>query len=293
MQKNSIVSQPSARTLAQWLHDCTKLLTESAVTTPRLDTLVLTEYCLNHDRAWILAHPEFKLTATQIDKLKNLLNRRALHEPLAYILERQEFYGAEFKITSSVMQPRPESEAFIDLLRELIASHELTIDQDKIIEIADVGCGSGVLGITAALQFPNCRVTLLDIDKNALNIAKFNVDKFTLNISTVESDLLSASNHNYTVLLCNLPYVPDKYPLVNRAAQYEPPKALFGGKDGLDVYRKLFNQIQKRPEKPLYILSESLVFQHQEMTLIAHESGYKAVKTLGLVQTFRLSQTVR
>ncbi|HEY5442641.1 MAG TPA: peptide chain release factor N(5)-glutamine methyltransferase, partial [Candidatus Saccharimonadales bacterium] len=240
-------------------------------------------------RAWLLAHPEHELSPAQIAKLEKLLNRRAGHEPLAYIRGKAEFYGREFVLTPAVLQPRPESETMIDLLKALPlfdASADPATKKRAHLCLADIGTGSGALGITALLELPQITVDLIEIDPKALKIAKINVDKFTLSISPIRSDLLAQVTQNYDILLCNLPYVPDDFH-INRAASKEPALAIFGGPDGLDLYRRLFQQIQNLSKKPLYILTESLPPQHQELEKLARAAGFHLQQESDFIQVFK------
>ncbi len=279
-------------TIDEWLINSERSLSAAGIETARLDALVLLEYVTGRDRSWLLAHPEYKLSPAYEEELKKLLKRRATHEPLAYILGRCEFYGREFVLTPDVLQPRPESETMIELLKALHLfdrSSQKTSQNDalagNVVRLADVGAGSGALGITTALELDNILVDLLEIDPKALAVAKINVDKFTLNVSVMHSDLLAGSSQNYDILLCNLPYVPDNFQL-NPAAMREPRIAIFGGPDGLDVYRKLFNQVKNRAKKPLYILSEALPPQHGMMRSIARGAGYKEAQAEDFIQVF-------
>jgi HemK-like putative methylase len=140
----------------------------------------------------------------------------------------------------------------------------------------------------AKLELPLIEVDLIDIDKRALKVAKMNVDKFTLNIRILHSDLLAEAPKDYNVLLCNLPYVPDNHKL-NQAATHEPRVAIFGGKDGLDLYRELFVQIRERPNKPLYILCENMPDRHELLTDIAKAAGYGLQMSEDFIQVFRQS----
>lgn len=272
----------------EWLKQAEKQLEVIGSGSARLDALVLMEYCLGINRAQILAEPYTELSTAQLAKLEKLLKRRTLHEPISYILERTEFYGRDFVITSAVLEPRPESETMIDMFMAI--AKDLHLDQKdfssrRLLRIADVGSGSGALGITAALEAPNTSVDLLDIDSTTLKIAKINVDKFTLSINIIKSDLLDHSAMDYDILLCNLPYVPDDYH-INQAATHEPRIAIFGGSDGLSLYRKLFLQVSKLPKQPLYILTEALPFQHTELQDIARHQGYQLEKTDDFIQLF-------
>ena len=262
--------------VATWLAQAQQQL--SKISTARLDALVLLEDCSGKDRGWLLAHPEHELSDEQVAKLKKLLARRALHEPLAYLRGHTEFYGRDFVISAAVLEPRPESETMIDLLKKL---PKLPTKP----RIADVGTGSGALGITAASELPKATVELLEIDPEALKIAKRNVDKLSTGISALPSDLLAGSSQNYDVLLCNLPYVPDDFH-INTAALHEPGLALFGGPDGLDVYRRLFEQVRDLQKQPLYILTEALPTQHAALQQIAEAHGYDLSQTDDFIQVF-------
>jgi len=275
--------------VGNWLTLTTKKLEAVGIGTARLDALVLLEDVTGIDRARLLAEPDMEIGTKKLAKLTNLLKRRARHEPLAHIRGRVEFYGRDFLLTHDILVPRPESETMIDLLKTLPIFERKTGVQAKRtirpVSIVDIGTGSGALGITAALELPNTLVDLLDIDKKALKVAKTNVDKFTLNLRFVQGDLLADVNNGYDVILANLPYVPDDFK-INQAAMREPRRAIFGGLDGLDVYRRLFDQLKNRPSKPLYILCEALPPQHSKLAGIARQAGYNTARKDGFIQVF-------
>ncbi|HEX7368381.1 MAG TPA: HemK/PrmC family methyltransferase [Candidatus Saccharimonadales bacterium] len=266
-----------------WLAAAQRQLAAAGVGTARLDALVLLEDQLNKYRTHILAHPEIVLSAQDVKILARQLARRAKHEPLAYIRGHTEFYGRDFSITPAVLEPRPESETMIELLLQ-------QPDLPPQPRIADVGTGSGALGITAQLELPHAIVDLLEIDPAAAKIAQKNVIKFTTGQKIIISDLLEQTSQHYDILLCNLPYVPDNFH-INEAALAEPKIAIFGGGDGLDVYRRLFMQLQTQQNKPLLILCESLPPQHDALTSIAAEAQYSLRQTEDFIQVFSLQHT--
>jgi release factor glutamine methyltransferase len=268
-------------TIGEWLRQAEAQLNEADVGTARLDALVLLEDVTGASRARLLAEPGLELEEGQLQELKKLLSRRALHEPLAYVRGKTEFYGRDFVITPAVLEPRPESETMIDLLKKLPKLPQKP-------RIADVGTGSGALGITAKLELPGASVELLDLDQEALGVAKTNVDLFTLDISVIQTDLLEGSGSNYDVLLCNLPYVPDDYQ-INTAALHEPRLAIFGGPDGLDLYRKLFKQLRNQSSEVLYILTEALPYQHEQLQQIASQHDFSLAGAEGFIQIFEKS----
>ena len=256
-----------------WLNAATERLNSAGITSSRLDCLVLLEDITGKDRAQLLAHPEITLQGPSLKTLEAQIYRRQRHEPLTYIRGKSEFYGREFIVNEHTLVPRPESESMISLLKEYKLSGN----------IIDVGTGSGILGITAALELANSTVELIDIDERALATASKNASKYGLQISIYKSDLLE-NVKQADVILANLPYVPDDYKL-NQAATHEPTLAILGGIDGLDLYRRLFQQLQQKSSQ--YVLTESLLFQHKALARIAADCDYSLVKADGLIQLFK------
>lgn len=263
---------------ADWLKSNTLALTQAGVPTARLDCLVLLEDATSKDRAYLLAHPEYQLSSVTLAILQKQVQLRAKHQPLAYIRGITEFFGRDFVINKHVLQPRPESETMLELL----------LTQTNVRKIIDVGCGSGALGLTAKLERPNIELTLLDIDPACLAVTKKNVQKYNLQALIQKSNLLSAIDDAQLKgahLLANLPYVPDTFQL-NEAAMNEPRRAIFGGPDGLDLYRELFRQINQRSTKPTMILCESLPTQHASLTRLASDYGFTLQVEEDFIQAF-------
>ena len=144
---------------------------------------------------------------------------------------------------------------------------------------------SGALGITAKLELPNTYVSFVEIDTAAVTVARKNVNKFSVVVNCVKSDLLTQTAGNYDLILANLPYVPDNFH-INQAAQAEPRLAIFGGGDGLDVYRRLFLQLTHLPRRPSFIFTESLPPQHRELAKIANSAGFSLMRTDDFIQRF-------
>ena len=269
-----------------WLKHAANTLKNVNIGSARLDALILLEDELGRDRAWISAHPETILQGSTLKKLNKKLARRAGHEPLAYIRGFTEFYGRKFKVNKRVLEPRPESETMIDLLRKLAESGELRAES----YIVDIGTGSGALGITAALELHNHNVDLYDIDASCLAVARHNAHMHELHLHCYKRDLLNRPVRPYDVLLANLPYVPDNW-RINPAAAREPKLAIFGGPDGLDVYRRLFDQLNSSKGRTLrevrYVFTEALPPQHEKLAKIAEEAGYKMLKSQDFIQLFQ------
>lgn len=267
-----------------WLTQATQTLEQVGIGSARLDALILLEGSLGKDRSYLLANPDIKLNEVILNKLSKLLDRRSAHEPLAYIRGFAEFYARNFEVNKNVLVPRLESETMIELLLKLNLSARSII--------LDVGTGSGALAITAKLELPEAKVIATDIDPKCLKVAESNAEQLRAEIEFIESDLLDClqtKNYQLTTVLANLPYVPDNY-RINQAATNEPSLALFGGPDGLGLYRKMFNQILSLDQKPRYIITEALTNQHVALAQVANMASYKETARRDLIQLFELSR---
>jgi len=266
-----------------WLKKSTILLKNNNITTARLDCIVLLGDVTSKNRAWLLAHPEYEISEDKLKILETQILRRSKHEPLAYIRGRSEFYGREFQINNHTLEPRPETETMIELLKSLPDSFETIID---------IGTGSGAIAITSKFLYPNTNVIGTDIDKNCTQTAKLNARQNNVSIEFYTGNLLTpiisnVHNFNKWIILSNLPYVPESH-TINKAAMFEPKTAIFGGKDGLDYYKGMFEQIDELTNRPFYVLTESLPFQHDVLEEIAKQSGYSLYKKEDFIQTFVL-----
>lgn len=263
-----------------WLPKAVQALENAGIATARLDALILLEDAIGKERGWLLAHPEFNLQEKTVTALDQQIGRRLNHEPLAYIRGKSEFYGREFFVTPATLQPRPETETMIDLLKSL--------DLPESSVVADIGTGSGAIAITAKLEMPHLVVHGTEIQPDALAVAHKNREKLAADVMLHEGDLLKPlMNTKIDAILANLPYVPDSH-TINQAAMQEPSVAIFGGEDGLDLYRRMFKQAADLRQQPGYILTESLPFQHEGLSDIAGTFGYRLQTANDFIQLFRL-----
>ncbi len=265
-------------TNSNWLISATKKLKTANIKSARLDALLILEETLGISRIRLVSDNNINISPGQFENLNIMLERRLNNEPLAYIRGHSEFFGRDFSIVNDVLIPRPESEAFIEIVKSLNIEN---------IKILDLGCGSGCLGITTKLEIPNANIVLSDVSSKALETARENAKKFKAEVTFKKANLLEKSTDNYDVMLVNLPYVPDSMKESNNLS-YEPPLALFGGLDGMDVYRSFWQQVGNLIHEPQYILCESLKLQHSDMNRLAKNNGYRLGRTSGLVQLFEM-----
>ena len=168
--------------------------------------------------------------------LREVLKQRGEGVPLQHLLGRVGFHKHEFKTDARALIPRPETEE----LSEWILSWDLPARQ----RVLDMGCGSGVIGLTLAAGRPEWDVTLADVSPDALDLARENADSIGVDrVSFVESDLFSAITGSFDGIAANLPYVPEsERATMAREVLHDPSLALFGGSDGLDVIRRFLPQ---------------------------------------------------
>lgn len=268
-------------TLDQFTATATESLKQTSIASARLDVVILLEAVLKKPREWIAAHGDYQLTSTELSCLNKKVVLRKSHVPIAYIINQKEFYGRLFYVDESVLIPRPESEAIIELLKK-IASYE------PITKIFDIGTGSGCLAISAKLEIPQLQVTASDISEAALAIAKKNTNHLNADILLIKADLLPDADYGpKTAVIANLPYVPEDL-ITSQEITKEPALALFSGNDGLNHYRRFWGQVKSLEAKPAHILTESLEEQHSTLSTLAHGVGYTLSQTSNLIQHFSL-----
>ena len=180
---------------------------------------------------------------------REMVHRRGEGMPVAQLVGYREFYSLRFRVNENVLIPRPETEHLVvealDIIKHLGIS-------DRPIQLADVGTGSGAIGIAIAHQAKNVEVTAIDESKDALRIAKWNVENLKVadRVKLVQSDLFTAVKEPRTFdLICsNPPYVSEseyeQLPLSVR--DFEPMSALVAGIDGMDVIKRLLEEAPAR-----------------------------------------------
>ena len=168
---------------------------------------------------------------------------KALNEnrPIQYVIGHVNFYGLKFKVNKNVLIPRFETE-------ELVENIKNYLEKKNIInpKILDLGCGSGVIGLTLKHFFPNSLVTLVDISKDALKVAESNAKTLGLDVNFIKSDWFSnVPLSKYDVIVSNPPYIMTDEEIEEIVKNNEPAIALYGGSDGLDCYRSILKYINK------------------------------------------------
>ena len=218
-------------TLRTALAQGAELLRKADALVPRLTAEVLLCHAMQKERSWLYAHSEDELREVEWIHYGRYLDQRMRGKPTQYITKKQEFYGREFRVSPAVLIPRPETE---HLIEAVLARRPEGL-------AIDVGCGSGAIAVTLALECPR-RCLAIDISADALEVARGNARRLHAAVEFLHCDLLSAvEDEAAAVVASNPPYVAesDRETLQREVRDWEPPLALFAGEAGLAMYRRL------------------------------------------------------
>jgi len=214
------------------------------ISSPALDAQVLLSAVTGLDRTELVLKGDQPLLPEQQERYQRLLERRAVGEPVAYLTGHKEFMGLDFKVTPSVLIPRPDTELLVETARELL-------DRSKGRPVAvDVGTGSGAIAVSLAVLLPNLQVHAVDISAPALVVARENAqrhrvaERVRFHLGSLLEPLAPELKGGVSLIAANLPYIPagDMAGLMTDVKDFEPKLALDGGPDGLDLYRELVPQ---------------------------------------------------
>ena len=218
----------------------------------RLEIQYLLQHVLHKPRAWLLAHPEAILDASNDEHYRALLLRRLGGEPMAYILGEREFFGLTFRVTPATLIPRPETELLVELALQRIPPHEPC-------RVLDLGAGSGAIALAIAHARPQIEMVAVDASAAALAVAQENAARLAIpNVRFVLSDWYAAlGDARYRVIVSNPPYVAagDAH-LEQGDLRFEPESALAAGPDGLADIRRIAAGARARLEPGGWLLLE-------------------------------------
>ena len=190
-------------------------------------------------------------------------------KPVQYVIGNVNFYGLTFKVNENVLIPRFETEELVENTISLIREK---FPEKKNLKIIDLGCGSGAIGLTLKHFLPDADVTLLDISEKALEVAKENASNLGLDVNFVLGDMLEEVNDKFDVIISNPPYIETNEEIDKIVLDNEPALALFGGHDGLDLYRKILSNCKKNLNDEFIIAFEIGYSQESRIIELAHKN---------------------
>lgn len=233
---------------------------------PRLDAEVLLCYVLDKPASFLISHDTDEVGFWNLFKYKRLIKKRRRGVPIAYLMGKKEFFNLEIMVNDSVLVPRQDTEILVECVIEYFNSQfrkrDLSIAPTVLL---DVGTGSGCIPVSVLKNVDGLIAIALEVSKNAIKVAKKNIKKHGLEnrIKLIHSNLLKNVDLAYlkgknVVVTANLPYIPTDFE-INTDLKFEPNIALYSGKDGLDIYKELMEEL--KIIKPSVIFLELLEFQ--------------------------------
>lgn len=223
--------------IGEWLRHASDVLEESGSPDPQIDAKWIAEDTLGLTRAELHFESTRGIDAAQLEQLDERLMRRAEGEPVQYILHSAYFMGLKFYVDDRVLIPRQDTETLVEAV--IVALHEL-----ESPDVLDLCAGSGAIGLSVKTLIPSANVTLTDISRDALDVARRNAHELNAEVDIRHGDLFRAVGRDrFDLISSNPPYIPHgDLAGLQREVRREPVLALDGGSDGLDVYRRIASE---------------------------------------------------
>jgi release factor glutamine methyltransferase len=206
---------------------------------------LLLRFFLHMNRSTLLSNLREELDQDVFTRFQEAVMLHAEGRPIQYIMGFEEFYGRSFTVNEHVLIPRPETE---ELVLGALQRIEALFGSNRLVDVVDIGTGSGAIAVTLKLERPQLRVTASDISEEALRVAAKNAEQLSADVQFEKGDLLQPfleKGQKFDVVISNPPYIPleDKKSMSIVVTDHEPHGALFAGEDGLDLYRRLAKEL--------------------------------------------------
>ena len=266
-------------TVREALSAAIAFLESQAISGARLDAELLLAHTVRQNRAWVLAHADDNLTPHQAADFEAFISRRSEHIPVVHLTGTKEFYGLDFTITPDVLTPRAETEVMVEWAIKSAPSDSSLID---------IGTGSGAIAIAIAAHRPDLKITATEITNEALAVARRNVKNHGVDITLTKSDLWDYVSGPFHTVVTNLPYLRTDADLMLEVRK-EPAIALFGGVDGLDLYRRFLHGLPKHLVPGGHLFTECDPWQHEALIAEASKFGLVPIDQGYFILGFRLS----
>ena len=241
---------------------------------------ILSEKYIKLSRIDIALDRDQLVSEANVGKIEKVLARLKTFEPIQYILGETEFFGLPFKVTSKTLIPRPETEELVQWILDEVLYFK---NKPELLEILDIGTGSGCIAISLAKHLPDANVSALDISEEALRIAKENAEANEVSISFFESDILACESlpEGYDFIVSNPPYVREleKHFMEANVLAHEPEIALFvEDADPLLFYRKIADlaKVSLKPNGALFF--EINEYLGEDMVSLLEDMGFKQIE---------------
>jgi release factor glutamine methyltransferase len=262
------------------LNEGISILKENKISNPQLDSEILLSNSINRDKKYIILNPKELLDSKQSEIFKNLIERRKKGEPVAYLINKKEFWKDEFFVNKDVLIPRPDTELIIEQVLKIYS-------RDEQLQVLDIGTGSGCILLSILKERPNFYGTGIDISKKSINVSKFNAKQLNLmnKVKFFNSSVDNFKIGKYDLVVSNPPYIELlnlKY--LEKDVNFEPKLALSGGLDGFSKIRKVIRKAKTLIKKNgKFILEIGFNQKNKVKEILKEESFYinKVIKDYG------------
>jgi release factor glutamine methyltransferase len=248
-----------------------KILKSKKVQTYQLDSEIILSSILKKKREQIIINSEEKVSKKNINNFNKLIIRRSTKEPLAYILKNKEFWSKNFFVNRDTLIPRPETELLCDIVIKLF--------KNKNPHILDIGTGTGCILLSILSEIIKAKGIGIDISKKAIEVAKKNSKSLELDkrAKFLTRSLDNIRNYKFDLIVSNPPYIKssDIKNLSDDVRKFEPKIALDGGKDGLDVIKKVIYKSKTILKKLGLLALEIGNGQYYKVSQILKEQGFR------------------
>lgn len=250
-----------------------EILTKASIADAKNDAWLLLELACKIDRSFYYLHMEEDLSEEQVSEYEIVLKKRAEHVPLQYIAGETEFMGLKFKVNSSVLIPRQDTETLVEETLKTVKPG---------MQVLDLCTGSGCIIISILHNVPGVEGQAIDISKQALNVAKENARLNGVSVDFEQSDLFRNVAGTFDVIVSNPPYIPsaDVVKLMPEVGEFEPPEALDGKEDGLYFYREIIGSCRNYLKPEGRIFFEIGFDQGEAVSGMLRENGFKEVRVI-------------
>jgi release factor glutamine methyltransferase len=263
------------------LNEGISILKKNKIANPQLDSEILLSNSIKKDKKHIILNPRELLNLEQTEIFKNLIERRKKGEPVAYLINKKDFWKDEFFVSKDVLIPRPDTELIIEQVLKIYS-------KDSQLQALDIGTGSGCILLSILKERPNFYGTGIDISKKSINVSKLNAKQLNLTrrVKFFHSSIDNFKIGKYDLIVSNPPYIKLfnlKY-LEKDVVNFEPKLALSGGFDGFSEIRKVINKAKTLIKKNGKFILEIGFNQKNKAKKILKEEGFyvnRAIRDYG------------
>ena len=257
--------------ISNLLKEGSDILKKNNIQTNQLDAEILLSKLMNEKRERLIINSDKNVSNEIINNYNTLLERRSKKEPIAYIINHREFWSKDFYVNKHTLIPRPET--------ELLCENVIKLFKDKEFNFLDIGTGTGCILLSILSELKKAKGIGIDVSKKAIDVAKKNSINFNLEdrAKFIVKPFNKIYGYKFDLIVSNPPYIKsiDIKNLKEDVRKFEPKLALDGGKEGLDVIKKVIYKSKTILKKDGLLALEIGFKQHYKVSQILKELGFR------------------